>query len=72
MSHCTWLGCGSDGIHEHKSQDGSVWATLCGPHHAEVEGMLDQTVPKMMAIWVAASGGPKVLAGKMTGERVRK
>ncbi len=71
---CTWADppnnnrCTLDGIHTHRSKDGSIWATLCQSHHVELESATESEpldVKLMLRNWVRASGGSSVMAAKM-------
>ena len=65
---CTWVDCSADAKYPHLSKDGTPWANLCDDHHAQVEkdcDPVDCDIRKMLSSWVKASGGAKVMAGKM-------
>lgn len=62
---CTWEGCTRTGGYKQVAKDGQVWATLCGPHHTELDEAMATTPARMIGAWIKAQGGAKAAARRM-------
>lgn len=71
---CTWKDCRNKAAYPQLDKHGSTWANLCSEHHEELEKVFGlivnnpvrDNIKRMLAAWVKASGGAKVMAGNST------
>ena len=70
-NQCTWKAkdtdrCQATASHPQIGRDGRQWANLCADHEKRLNELITSgEPPKLVGAWIAASGGPAVLAGKM-------
>jgi hypothetical protein len=70
-NQCTWQRkdeprCQGEATHPQVDKDGSQWANLCKLHHELFDSVLGKDVKLTLAYWIAAQGGPKAAAKRMT------
>lgn len=64
---CAWTGCTEEAQHPRLDKDGKPWAHLCRSHHDRLNAALSGArAGKVLAYWVAAMGGAKAAAKRMT------
>lgn len=69
--NCQWKEkdsppCGAKAGHELRDKNGKIWANLCDQHNnAYSDAIKSADAKRVLAVWVRASGGSKVLADSM-------